>query len=96
MEILSVNDMRYKEVINICDGKRLGYIYDVEINVVTGCVVSIVVLFDCRIFGFGKCEELVIPWDRISCFGADAVLVNVGVDIYERLGCNGKGGKNGK
>ena len=53
-------------------------------------------LFDCRIFGFGKCEELVIPWDRISCFGADAVLVNVGVDIYERLGCNGKGGKNGK
>lgn len=44
MERVSVNDMRDKEVINICDGKRLGYIYDVEINVVTGCVVSIVVL----------------------------------------------------
>ena len=58
MERVSVNDMRDKEVINICDGKRLGYIYDVEINVVTGCVVSIVVLFDCRIFGFGKCEMI--------------------------------------
>ncbi len=96
MERFSVNDMRDKEVINVCDGKRLGYIYDVEINVVSGCVVAIVVLFDCRVFGFGKCEELVIPWDRISCFGADAVLVNVGTDIYDRLKCCDKGGKKGK
>lgn len=28
----SFNSMRDKEVINICDGKRLGYINDVEID----------------------------------------------------------------
>ena len=84
----SVNDLKDKEVINICDGKRLGYI-----NICAGCVIAIVVLFDCRIFGFGKCEELVIPWDKIGCFGKDAVLVNVDVSVYEKLGCEKKSGK---
>lgn len=90
MERFSVNDLREKEVINVCDGRRLGYVYDVEVESCSGQVVAIVVLFDCRVFGFGKCEELVIPWDKISCFGEDAVLVNVSPEIYERLKCEGK------
>ena len=61
----SINSLRDKEVINVCDGRRLGYIFDVEINAALGSVVAIVVLFDCRVFGFGKCEELIIPWDKI-------------------------------
>lgn len=93
MERFSVNDLREKEVINICDGRRLGYVYDVEIDSCSGQVMAIVVLFDCRVFGFGKCEELVIPWDKINCFGEDAVLVNIGPEIYERLKCEGKSKK---
>ena len=57
----SINSLRDKEVINVCDGRRLGYVFDVEINIAQGTVMAIVVLFDCRVFGFGKCEELVIP-----------------------------------
>ena len=56
-------------------------------------MLAIVVLFDCRVFGFGKCEELVIPWDKIGCFGKDAVLVNVDVSLYEKLGGEKKSGK---
>lgn len=93
MDRCSINDLKDKEVINICDGKRLGYINDVEIDVCSGCVLAIVVLFDCRVFGFGKCEELVIPWDKIGCFGKDAVLVNVDISLYEKLGCEKKSGK---
>ena len=93
MDRCSINDLKDKEVINICDGKRLGYINDVEIDVCSGCVLAIVVLFDCRVFGFGKCEELVIPWDKIGCFGKDAVLVNVYISLYEKLGCEKKSGK---
>lgn len=78
MDRCSINDLKDKEVINICDGKRLGYINDVEIDVCSGCVLAIVVLFDCRVFGFGKCEELVIPWVRSAASGKDAVLVNSG------------------
>lgn len=86
MDRCSVNSLKDKEVINICDGKRLGYINDVEINVCSGCVVAIVVLFDLRVFGFGKCEELVIPWEKIGCFGRDTVLVNIDISIYEKQG----------
>ena len=93
MDRCSINDLKDKEVINICDGKRLGYINDVEIDVCSGCMLAIVVLFDCRVFGFGKCEELVIPWDKIGCFGKDAVLVNVDISLYEKLGCEKKSGK---
>ncbi len=85
LERCSVSALRDKEVINVCDGKRLGYISDVELNIRSGCVTAIVVLFDLRIFGFGKCEELVIPWEKIGCFGRDAVLVNIDVSVYEKL-----------
>ena len=94
MQGCSLNSLRDREVINVCDGKRLGYIYDAEINVTTGAVTAIVVLFDCRVMGFGKCEELVIPWDKIQCFGTDAVLVCVGPEIYGKCAVEGK--KSGK
>lgn len=84
------SSLRDKEVINICDGRRLGYIYDVEINICTGAVTAIIVLFDCRVFGFGKCEELVIPWDKIQCVGDDAVLVSVGPELYAKFSCKAK------
>lgn len=90
MEKCNFNDLKDKEVINICDGKRLGYIYDMEIDISTGGILSVVVLFDCRVLGFGKCEELVIPWDKVGCFGKDAILVNLERSAYEKLGCNKK------
>ncbi len=82
--------LRDKDVINICDGKRLGFVNDLEIDNCDGRICAIVVLFDSRFFGFGKCEELVIPWEKIKCFGKDAVLVNIGTDIYAKLGFDEK------
>jgi YlmC/YmxH family sporulation protein len=84
------SSLRDKDVINICDGKRLGFVNDMEIDSCSGKVCALIVLFDCRLLGFGKCEELIIPWEKVSCFGKDAVLVNIGTDIYAKLGCNDK------
>ena len=86
----SFSSLRDKDVINICDGKRLGYVSDMEIDACNGRICALIVLFDCRLLGFGKCEELVIPWEKISCFGKDAVLVNIGTEIYARLGAGEK------
>ncbi len=77
MEQYKLCDLRSKDVIDICDGKRLGYIHDAVIDVCSGCVKAVTVLCDCRAFSFGKGEELVVPWDKICCFGADAVLVKL-------------------
>lgn len=69
--------MRHKEVINICDGCRLGYVGDVEIRVPEGSVKGIVVFGPCRFFGlFGRGEDFYIPWECIQRFGDDIILID--------------------
>lgn len=73
-----IADLRCKEVINICDGCRLGFVSDVQINVITGQVVAIIVPGPCRIFGlFGREDDFIIFWDRIKRIGDDIILVEV-------------------
>ena len=69
--------MRHKEVINVCDGCRLGYVGDVEIRVPEGSIKGIVVFGPCRFFGlFGRGEDYYIPWECIQRFGDDIILID--------------------
>ena len=73
-----VADLRCKEVINICDGFRLGFISDVVLNTSTGRILAIVVPGAARFFGlFGREDDYVIPWECIRRFGDDIVLVEL-------------------
>ena len=70
-------DLRTKEVINICDGARLGFVCDVEVNTCTGRVVAIVVPGEARFFGlFGRGEDFIVPWEDIKRIGEDIILVD--------------------
>jgi len=70
-------DMRWKEVINICDGCRLGYVSDVDIKLPEGQVCAIVVYGRCRWFGlFGREEDYYIPWECIQRIGDDIILID--------------------
>lgn len=72
-----IRDLRCKEVINICDGCRLGCVADVDIKVPEGQVVAIIVYGPCRFFGlFGRGEEYYIPWDCIQRIGDDIILID--------------------
>ena len=77
-----INDLRDKDVINICDGRRLGCVDDVEVDVNSGRLVSIIVPCDGRIFGFGRSKSLVILWDSIEKIGDDTILVKIDVKDY--------------
>ena len=71
------SDLRRKEVINICDGKRLGYIWDAELQMPDGVLRSLIVPGPCRFFGiFGRGEEYCIPWDSIKQIGDDVILID--------------------
>ena len=53
-----IRDFRCKEVINVCDGCRLGYVSDLDVRVPEGQVVAIIVYGPGRFFGrFGRGEE---------------------------------------
>ena len=50
--------LRRKEVINLCDGCRLGCVGDVEVTVPEGSVKALIVFGPCRFFGlFGRGED---------------------------------------
>ncbi len=72
-----IRDLKCKEVINICDGCRLGYVDDVEVRVPEGQIVAVIVYGPCRFFGlFGRGDEYYIPWECIQRIGDDIILVD--------------------
>ena len=74
-------DLHCKEVICICDGRRLGFISDARIDLCDGCITAIIVPGPCRLFGlWGHRDDFLIPWDRIKRIGPDIVLVDVKPD----------------
>lgn len=76
-----VTDLRCKEVINICDGMRLGYVCDVTVKLPQGEVLALVVPGPCRFFGiFGRKDDYVIPWRCIRRMGEDIILVEIEPD----------------
>lgn len=75
---LFLADIRSKEVINISTGMRLGYVSDVEVDISTGQIVSIVVPGPSRYLGLlGREEDFVIPWEKIGRIGEDIILVEM-------------------
>lgn len=77
-------DLRQKEVINLCDGRRLGCICDIILDTCNGKVEAIIVPGQIGFAGFFKgSKEIIIPWCKICKFGDDVILVDIegGTDI---------------
>lgn len=73
-----ITDMHEKEVINLCDGTRLGNVCDVEIDTCTGCLVSVIIYGRNKFFGLlGREEDIKICWNEIKVIGDDTILVDI-------------------
>ncbi|MDF2924001.1 MAG: YlmC/YmxH family sporulation protein [Paenibacillaceae bacterium] len=60
------------------DGKKLGQISDLELDLRQGRIDSIVVPTSGKLFGFwGGGADVVIPWKNIVKIGMDVVLVKL-------------------
>lgn len=72
-------DLRYKEIIDIQDGTRYGYVGDVVLDTDSGQLSALVVYGRLRLFGLlGREEDLVFPWTAVKRFGEDIILVERG------------------
>lgn len=80
---MSLSELKTKDVVNVCNGRRLGKVMDIEFNVETGNIVAIVVPgeFDLITMLRGEKRGIVIPWHQICCFGNDIVLVQFSEDV---------------
>ena len=71
-------DFKHKEVVNITDGKRLGFVQDVTADFKTGTIREIIVPGNTKFFNiFSSKEELIIPWSAIKTIGEDIILVEI-------------------
>lgn len=76
MKVIKLSELQIKEVIEINSGKKLGHIYDLEIDPYLGKIVAIIlVIRNEKNSLFGKQEEKVIYWEQIVTIGADVILV---------------------
>ena len=77
MEIISTAELRKKEIINLCDGTRLGYSCDFEFDRCTAQITGIILEGTSGFLGLGGGDGEVIPWCKIECIGEDTILVNL-------------------
>lgn len=76
--MLRVSDLRMRDVVNIVDGRRLGMIKDIDLDLEEGRIKSIILPGAGRLMGFlGKNDDIVIPWEKIRKLGVDVILVEV-------------------
>lgn len=83
---MRLSELRYKEIINVSNGHRLGFVSDAELDPATGQIGALIVPGPARFFGLlGREEDYVLPFGQISRIGEDIILVDVGGD-YSRAG----------
>ena len=77
-----VSDLRYREVINVSTGCRLGYVSDVIIDLPEGRICARVVPGPAKFFGLlGRESDYILPWGAITQMGSDIILIDGKADI---------------
>ena len=66
-----------RQVVNIADGKCLGNLKDIELNLWTGCIEALILP---ALNGFWhrlqNAGELVIGWEKVVRIGVDVILID--------------------
>lgn len=77
--MVKISELRMREVVNIGDGRRLGQIKDIDINLDDGRINAIILPGQGnRLMGlWGREEEIIIPWEKIKKIGVDVILVDL-------------------
>ena len=71
-----IAELRWKEVVDVQNGSRFGYVEDLEVDLESGQVRALVLPGRRRLFGLlGREEDRYIPWNAVRRFGEDIILV---------------------
>lgn len=75
---MTFSELRQKDVVNICDGRRMGRPFDIILND-RACVEAIVVPCQGSFLSMfkGDRDGLTISWECIRRIGDDVILVEV-------------------
>jgi YlmC/YmxH family sporulation protein len=81
--MIKISDLRNRDVVNIVDGRRLGAICDLDLDLENGRITAIIVPGSVKIFSlFGGGRDYIIPWENIVKIGVDTILVELPGPLY--------------
>ena len=86
----TLTELTEKQVVNVCDGRILGYVIDFKVDICSGRLTAIIVPSECGFFGIKKGVDIVIPWEKICKIGKDTIIVDVGLLPPKEDGCEGQ------
>lgn len=87
--MVRISEFQLKDVVNVTDGRKLGNIGDIDINLDTGKIESIIISQTGKLLGFfGKEDEIIIPWNQIIKIGTDVILVRHNSAKFEQQQLN--------
>ncbi|RPF56071.1 YlmC/YmxH family sporulation protein [Aquisalibacillus elongatus] len=73
-----LSELQTKDIINVENGEKIGFINDLELDVTVGVILALVVQTKGKWFGvFGQEEEILIRWAHIDTIGEDVILVRM-------------------
>ena len=79
------SDLRYKEVIDVHSGFRLGYVCDAEFDDNEGRLISLITPGKAKLSGLlGREDDYVLPWTCIARIGSDIILVDSKEEFHRR------------
>ena len=79
------SELRYKEVIDIHSGLRLGYVCDAEFDDKEGRLLSLITPGRAKLFGLlGREDDYVLPMTAIVRIGSDIILVDLQENCQRR------------
>lgn len=71
-----IEELRDRQVICVKNGALLGTVGDIELDITTGKLSSIVIFGKPKGFGlFGRDDDIIISWDDIEIIGNETILV---------------------
>lgn len=83
---MRASELRALDIINITDGRRLGNVFDLDLDVDSGEIKALVVPSGRWLFPFLRGgPDLEIPWERIVKVGVDVILVELPEEAGVRL-----------
>jgi YlmC/YmxH family sporulation protein len=83
---MELSRLSKKEIINLHDGSRLGYVGDSDlvIDSRTGMIQSIILVPRGMNMKIRNARELVIPWDAIKKIGDELLIVDMSMERNNR------------
>lgn len=74
--LITLNELRCREVINLCNGARMGFVNDIQFDLISGQITALIIPETEGILGLlGRGEDAIVPWNAVEKIGEDIIFV---------------------